>query len=391
MIGPITSGRRLASLCSVLIAFLILAPMTALAGPGFQQTTLVSGLNQPVALDFVPGGDDLYITEKDGALKYFNGNATSTALDLTSAVCTESERGLLGVAVDPDFNNGSKFVYLFYTSNQNGTCKNRVSRFVAAGDGSLSSEKILLDKIGSPCGNHNGGDIQFAGDKTLYVSVGDGGCNHRTSHAKNTLNGKILRINRDGTAPASNPFAGKKSANCSKTGETRTNKPCREIWALGFRNPFRIAFNATGKVLYVNDVGENTWEEINRGAAGDDYGWNQCEGFKILNSSKNCEQGGASLRKFTEPEYVYNHSSGLRSITGGAFLPAGGPWAPALQGRYVFADLLGGLYLLRPAGNGFQRTTLIANGDNPISLTIGPDKALYYTSLDSGEVRRVAP
>ncbi len=195
------------------------------------------------------------------------------ALDLSARVCATSERGLLGVAVDPTFaDNG--FIYLYYTFNRSGACVNRVSRFTLSGGNTASGETVLIDNIPSPAGNHNGGDLHFGKDGYLYVSVGDGGSTAALARDQSSLLGKILRITGDGGVPGSNPFAGAAGARrCGDpAGVPPGTGPCREIFAPGLRNPFRFAFdpNASGTRFYINDVGAGTWEEIDSGRAGAD-------------------------------------------------------------------------------------------------------------------------
>lgn len=181
---------------------------------------------------------------------------------------TYIERGLLGIALDPDFDN-NHYVYVYYTRSQT-PIKNRVSRFTADTNNPdvavANSEKILLDDIPSDSGMHNAGALHFGTDSKLYVSVGDGGQDHTTAQNLSSLSGKILRINKDGSIPQDNPFVGQIN--------TRG-----EIWALGLRNPFTFAIHPTLGTMMINDVGQDIWEEINLGKKSSNYGWPTCEGF----------------------------------------------------------------------------------------------------------------
>ena len=246
----------------------------------------------PTALAFLPDGRML-VASQHGQL-YLYGGDLGIVLDLGNVSCSNSERGLLGVAVDPEF-TANRFIFVYYTANRFGCDEgyprspvNRVARFVLPADGMVerSSETVLVDNIPSPAGNHNGGDVKFGRDGFLYVSVGDGGCDYagdsgcagandaaRDDHA---LLGKILRITRDGGIPVDNPFLDDRAVRCNETGINDQDKPCQETWATGLRNPYRIAFdqNPGGSRLYINDVGHNDCDDVNVGIAGADYGWN---------------------------------------------------------------------------------------------------------------------
>ena len=226
----------------------------------------------------------------------FKNNLLSTpALNLSSRICSDSERGLLGVAVDPQFNS-NRYVYLFYTFDKFNNCAtntanvpvNRVSRFTLSTNNVIDpqSERVLINNIPSYAGNHNGGDLGFGKDGLLYVSVGDGGCDYAgnsgcaasndAARDKHALLGKMLRITKTGGIPTGNPFRGANTARCNVSGRTQVGKTCQEIFATGLRNPFRIAFapNVTGTKFFINDVGQDAWEEIDQSRRGADYGWN---------------------------------------------------------------------------------------------------------------------
>ena len=205
--------------------------------------TLVANIPSPSALAFTPDGRVLIASQQGKLLVYQGGKLLSTpALDLASTICTNSERGLLGITVDPAFAT-NQFVYLYYTFNKYGTCErntakapvNRVSRFVLSTSNQIDtdSERVLIDNIVSPNGNHNAGDMHFDKDGYLYISVGDGGCDYADStrcggeydaaRDQHVLLGKILRITRDGDIPATNPYRGPDSA-LSRDRPNRTRK-----------------------------------------------------------------------------------------------------------------------------------------------------------------------
>jgi glucose/arabinose dehydrogenase len=390
---------------------------------GFDQKK-VADVTAPTALDFTPDGRML-VASKPGQLYVVDSGNRFVALDLGLKVCSNSERGLLGVAVDPDFRDaGRKYVYLYYTFDKSDACEpnnpsepvNRVSRFTMS-DNKVDpgSEQILLNNIPSPAGSHNGGDVRFGKDKLLYVSVGDGYCDYAgdsgcagqndASRDRNIVLGKVLRIKRDGGIPASNPYTGVNSGRCDQKGHTASGNNCQETFARGLRNPFRMAFDpdAAGTRFRINDVGQDRWEEIDRARAGDDYGWNFCEG-----SYDNPSRAGTvncTGKTYTGPIYEYSHgkpgagceSKAGESITGGAFVPDGF-WPASYDRAYLFGDYVcNRIFKLTPTtGGGFQRE-LFAGGlgtGGPIAMDFGPyrtaDRALYYTTFaGGGEVRRI--
>src|SRR5688500_17495920 len=323
--------------------------------PNFEDVAIAS-VTAPTGLAFTPDGR-LLITTQVGQLRvYQNGTLLATpALNIAGRICTNSERGLLGIAVDPVFAI-NRFIYLYYTLNRTGSCDgtavHRVARFVLADNNTVdtSTELVLIDNIHSPAGNHNGGDLHFGKDGLLYISVGDGGCDYANNSGcagandaardRHVLLGKILRITRDGAIPASNPFQGANSGRCNVTGSTTAGNWCQETFASGLRNPFRIAFdpNAAGTRFFINDVGQGAWEEIDEGIVGADYGWNIREGPCVNNSTTNCGSPPAGL---TNPVFAYRHTSDCsasgvagNSITGGAFVP-NGVWPSRYNGGYL--------------------------------------------------------
>jgi glucose/arabinose dehydrogenase len=201
---------------------------------GFTDELVVSGLPAPTAIDWLPDGDLLIATQGGGLYRQSGANPPTLVLNLAGTICSGGETGLLGLAVDPGFTAGSRFIYLYYTDKKtDGVCgeenrANRVSRFNVDGNGAIGGEVVLIDNIPAPGGNHNGGDLQFDRNGLLYVAVGDGGRDLVTNLAQNDnanarrldlLNGKILRIHTNGVIPADNPFLGANSTRCSATGQ----------------------------------------------------------------------------------------------------------------------------------------------------------------------------
>lgn len=373
------------------------APAAANLPSGFTDEFITS-VESPTALSFLPDGRML-IASKGGELRmYKNGSLLNTpVLNLSSVICTSSEQGLLGTAVDPAFNTNKRF-YLFYTYNNNGDCVNRVSRFTMSGDtASMVTRFDLVTNREAGAGNHDGGDIHFGKDGHLYISIGDGGCDYAgnsgcagandASRDPYVLFGKILRITKDGGIPADNPFVGTNSGRCNVNGLIPSGKTyCQETFVRGLRNPFRFAMdpNATGTRFFINDVGQNVWEEIDEGQKGADYGWNCREGNHY---NRDC----SSTTGLTNPIYEYNHNIGCSSITGGAFVP-NGLW-PGFNNAYLFADYTCGRIwkLTRSTSGAYTRADFASDMGPVIDMDFGPTgtgKALYYTSF-AGEVRRI--
>ena len=289
------------SSCSARRAWGALGAASAQTAPPFQDVRFAGGLNQPTAMALASDGR-IFVTEQGGALRVVKDGALLTAPFLTVPVVSSNERGLLGVTFDPSFaSNG--FVYVYYTANTN-PIVNRVSRFtVSATDpdrANPASETIIVNDIPSENGYHNGGALHFGADGKLYVAVGE---SHNGSNAQSltSLAGKILRFNANGTVPTDNPFY------ASTTGNSRA------IWALGLRNPFTFDIQPGTGRIFVNDVGQSTWEEIDEAWIGPNDGSNA--GFNFGWPST---EGPTTNPSYHAPFHAYTHSDGC-AITGGAF------------------------------------------------------------------------
>jgi glucose/arabinose dehydrogenase len=405
MVKHIFSSKTVAVIVAT-AALTVPSAATAAVLPGGFSDSLIAAVPAPTAVAFTLDGR-LLVTSQLGTLHVVqNGTLLATpALDLTSRICSESERGLLGVATDPSFAT-NHFIYLYYSPLTASGCINRVSRFVLSDTNIVDplSETVLLDNIPAPNGNHNGGDVQFGHDGYLYVSVGDGGCDYdgdtgcgpdnAAARDLNALVGKVLRITRDGGIPPDNPFVGPDSARCNLTGRTDPGKICQETFAWGLRNPFRIAFdpNSAGTRFYINDVGQITWEEIDVAQAGADYGWNVREGFCATGSTTECGPPPAGM---TNPIFAYGHDTDCDAITAGAFVPDG-VWPASYDGSYLFADYLcGKIWQLVPSASGFTAAEFASDlgVGGPITMIFGPSggtQALYYTTYaNGGQIRRI--
>ena len=414
----------------VLVAFCVLSIAPAAFGalpPNFtdEQVTTVAG---PTGFDFTPDGR-LLVARQAGELIVRQGTTNTSAVTFpASLICSNSERGLLGVAVDPSFGPGAgqnRFIYLFYTFHKTagacssaGTAVNRVSRFVLADNNtvSLATETVLVDNMPSTAGNHNAGDVEFGKDGYLYITIGDGGCDYAgdsgcqgsndASRDQQTLTGKVLRITKDGGIPPDNPFQGAGTARCNVTGGTTAGNKCQEIFSWGHRNPFRLGFdpNPAGTRFFVNDVGEGSWEEIDLGQAGTDFGWNCREGRHTNSTSGPCNPTPVGM---VDPIFEYQHgvqvpgstsSTSCNSITGGAFVP-NGVWPATFDNSYLFSDFIcGWIFRLAGANGGgpFSTASDFATslgGSSAVDLRFGPlgnTRALYYTTFSGGgQVRRI--
>jgi glucose/arabinose dehydrogenase len=366
--------------------------------PGFADRAVVTIYGEPTDLAWL--GDDLLIATENGWLFQLASGSPPDApigtaqmiLDLSGQVGRGPEQGLLGVVADPDF-PARPYIYVFYTRSRAAghcldlpaNCTNRVSRFTMGGDGLLDpgSESPILDAI-LVGGLHNAGDLAFDDEHLLYVSTGDSG-NWQTSQDLSTLNGKILRITRDGAPAPGNPFSTPDAMPCNARGPAAVASPCPEIFAYGLRNPFRIAFNPNDSepMFYINDVGQDTWEEIDVGQAGADYGWPRREGPCPTELPMPCTPGAGPV----EPIFAYAHATGCFAITGGAFVPEASPWGAAWQNRYLFADWgCGRIFALTPGDDGDLIATPLASGIPLISaLLFSPDGSTLYYAYEGAE------
>jgi glucose/arabinose dehydrogenase len=346
-------------------AFLSLACMVAGAATvpgGFTETVVTGGLSNPTAMAFAPDGR-LFICQQGGQLRVVkNGTLLGTPF-LTVTTDATGERGLLGVAFDPAFGSNG-FVYVYYTV-PGSPPHNRLSRFTASGDVALSgSQTNLLELDNLSATNHNGGAIHFGPDGKLYIAVGENAVASNAQTLSNLL-GKILRLNQDGTIPTDNPFY---------TTATGVN---RSIWALGLRNPFTFDFDPGSGRMFINDVGQNTTEEINEGIAGSNYGWPTCEGA--------CSNPG-----FRNPIHQYSHSVGC-AITGGVFYNPDTPQFPdEYLGVYFFADYCGGFVRKLDPFSGNAVTGFATGLSSPVDLKVGPDGALYTLERGRSSVFKIS-
>ena len=373
---------------------LVLAPAAGAvtAPPGFTAASIITRLQQPTAMAFAPDGR-LFVLEKAGAVRTWTPAAgLSTAPILQVPSCTASEMGLTGIAVDPDFAR-TGFLYLYHAvppGGDVGRCdegsaagrRNQVLRVTVSGDTiDPASRVVLLDGMRTDNGNHDGGCLRVGPDGLLYVGVGDTGRGDGGAPGQATnpyardlasLEGKVLRITRDGRPAPGNPFLGRGGA-------------ADFVFASGLRNPFRFTFDPRTGLLWVADVGQNTFEEIDVVHAGDDLGWPMCEGFQ---PAPPCPGGTVP------PVYAYGHGPDGASVTGGVFYD-GSQFDVAYLGDYFFGDFVFDVVWrarLDASRTGFAADpeVFLRDAGGPVDFAVGPDGALYYVAFDEGAVMRVA-
>src|SRR5262249_26990610 len=328
---------------------------------GFVETQIASGLSGPTAMEIAPDGR-IFVLEEGGRVRVIKNNQLLSTPFTTLTTNTTGARAVLVIAFDPNFAS-NRFVYLSYTATSP-TIHNRVSRFTANGDVAVAGSEVQLLNLPTLGAQfHNGGAIHFGLDGKLYIATGD----NRVSSNAPSLNsplGKILRINSDGSIPTDNPFFNQTTGNN------------RAIWARGLRNPFTFGFQPGTGRMFINDVGENTTEEINDGIAGSNYGWPTCEG--------RCGMSG--LR---DPIFQYSHSGGACAIVGAAFYnPSNPTFGSNFVGKYFFGDLCAGfIRVLDPVT---RTATGFATGlSQLVDLKVEPNGSLLYLARTGGVVFRV--
>ncbi len=293
---------------------------------GLDAELLASGFDQPVLVSAAPGTDALFVVERKGRILVVVDGVTEAEpfIDLTDQLLSSSiEQGLLGLAFHPGYEDNGLF-YAYWTDPAGDS---RLARFTASAPTVADPESIeVILEVEQPAERHNAGMLQFGPDGLLYVSLGDGGSGGATAQDTSNLLGSILRIDVDRpdeatgrlySIPADNPFDD-------------------EIWVYGLRNPWRFSIDGLSETVYIGDVGQERWEEINvvgLDGAGTNFGWFETEGAECFRGD--CDQAG-----LTDPVLQYSHDEGC-SVTGGAVYR--GPAIPELTGHYFFADWCGGL------------------------------------------------
>lgn len=352
---------------SVLFLVLVLPARTQTLPKGFNQVLVASGISNPTVMAFAPDGR-LFVAEQTGSLRIIKNGVLLSKPFITLGVNSRGERGLIGIAFDPAFST-NKHIFLYYTDSSGSN--NRISRFTAVGDVAVpGSEAVVLNLSHlSTATNHNGGNMIFGKDGKLYVGVGD---NAYSANAQNldTYLGKVLRINSDGSIPSGNPF-------------TTGSEQRRRIWEYGMRNPYTLSVQPVTGKIFVNDVGQNTWEEVNDcTTGGHNYGWPLAEGMD-------------TDPKFTNPVYTYKHGDGIGlgcAITGGTFFnPSKTNYPASYVGKYFFLDYCGPWIDMISFTNAPATRSNFASSiaGSAVGMATGPDGNLYFLSRAADAVYKI--
>ena len=350
-------------------------------------------IGQPTKLLLEPVADPRwFVLQKTGQLVTFdpdNAMSVDPYIDLSGVVRTSSEGGLLGMAFHPDYPDTPE-IFLSYTVNHSGPpMRSIISRFIlddVASPGGGTVEEVILE-VDQDQDNHNGGDIAFGADGYLYIGLGDGGGGGdplNRSQDTTYLLGSMLRIDVLGAGanpyliPADNPFAGN-----GLCGPGANANDCPETYAWGLRNPWRWSFDPPTGELWLADVGQGAWEEVNRIELGGNYGWRCREGAHDFNQS-GCGTG------LIDPVTEYPRSQG-NSITGGVVYR--GSAIPELSGRYLFADYGSGRFwaLEQDGQGGYRNDEIIDTNFGPTSFASGPGGEVFFTDINSGRIRQIVP
>ena len=341
----------------------------------------VGEFDQPVHVTSRPGDATAYVVEQSGRVVAVTDLSSDVVLDISDLTDAGGEQGLLGLAFHPT----ADLAYVDYTSNSGNTVVAEFAVDPISGVFDVSSRREVLT-VAQPYSNHNGGQLAFGPDQLLYIGLGDGGSGgdpQRRALDLGSRLGKILRIDpvasggEPFTVPDDNPFVATAGADPT-------------IWAYGLRNPWRFSFDGPTGDLWIADVGQGDWEEINRAVAaenrldagrGANFGWSAFEGFEPFNADQPSD--GA-----LDPLFVYGHSDGRCSVSGGAVARAAS--VPDLQGWYVFGDYCTGqIWALDPTVPASEpRVIEIARLGGLASIAPGPDGDLYAVS-NAGTVARL--
>jgi glucose/arabinose dehydrogenase len=371
--------RRLA--IAISLGMLLTSTFASPAAASVTLTEVAIGFDRPIYLTHA-GDSRLFVVERPGRIWVLNGSTKSLFLDISSSVaCCTGERGLLGMAFHPSYATNRRF-YVNYTRESDGaTVIAEFRRSKSDPNVAVRSSKRRVMRIEQPAANHNGGWMGFKGN-LLYIALGDGGGDPKNrAQNKRKLLGKILRINPldpDGSGPrrysipSDNPYVGKVGRN--------------EIWSRGLRNPWRCSFDRGTGNLWCADVGEKTWEEVNRSTTGRNvnYGWQVMEGTSCYRPATGCDTSGKTL-----PIATYSHSEGC-SITGGYVSRRSGA---ALLGKYIFGDFCTGSVWVIDAGHvrgaGLPAPTSTGLRYSIVSFGEGNDGRIYLTDMPGGRIFRV--
>jgi glucose/arabinose dehydrogenase len=333
--------------------------------------TVASGLTNPIAITFRHNDARMYVAQQNGVVKIVNTNHTLGATVVTVPSKQDNgEQGLLGMVFSAD---GTK-LYVDYNDNLHPNGDVHIVEYTMSGDTAVSPHELLLIPH-QQYSNHNGGDLEIGPDGKLYISIGDGGGGGDPLHNAqnvNSLLGKILRINNDGTIPSDNPFHGRSGHE-------------QRVWMYGLRNPFRFSFDKSNHEMWIGDVGQDLWEEVDWAAAGQkgtNWGWNQREG-------KHPYKGGARPAGALDPIYEVSHNDSSCAIIGGYVYR--GRAIANLNGAYLFSDNCRGqlVGVVRNGNNVSDARDMGVSINGPSTFGEDANGELYVASLSDGKVYKL--
>jgi glucose/arabinose dehydrogenase len=387
--APNSSGKATAGTPPPPEATVTLPPLPS--GPdALDLEPFARGMSEPIGLTNAGDGSGrLYVNERGGRIRVVEADGAlrdDPFVDLSSLIVSGGERGLLGVAFHPDYARNRRF-FVTYTAAPDGA--NTLAELTASADGSRADPASLrvLFAIPDPASNHNGGQVAFGPDRYLYVALGDGGgADDQFGNGQDptTLLGTIVRLDVDAPPPSGAAYAIPPDNPFAPDG-VRPGEGAPEVWAWGLRNPWRFSFDPEGGDLYIGDVGQGTWEEIDRqpgdSAGGENYGWSVMEGRHCFGG------GGCDASAFVPPIADYSHDLGC-SVTGGYVYR--GAAQPDLRGVYVFGDYCSGLLFTLQVDEGTTSPKIVAQTGLQIS-SFGVDESgeIYVVSLSDGALYRV--
>ncbi len=346
--------------------------------PNVELVEVANGFAKPITIVGTGSSSDtrLFVVEQDGKIRYIKDGKPAAFLDISSKVKTGAEMGLLGLVFHPDLSAKPYFYINYIDKNQNTV----IARYTLKSDGTVDtgSEKMIL-RLAQPYPNHNGGGLAFGPDGYLYIGLGDGGKGGDPQHRAqnpNELLGKMLRIDVNSGDPYSSP-----TDNMFPDGKGGR----AEIWAMGLRNPWRFSFDRKTGDLYIADVGQIEWEEVNFQPAGaksatQNYGWRCYEGSHDFKTS-----GCMNKSEYISPIIEYGHTEDRCSVTGGYVYR--GTKFPALDGKYFYGDYCSGQLYYAEKVSGAWKSTLAAETGLRIT-TFGQDNTggLFLASYKTGAI-----
>jgi glucose/arabinose dehydrogenase len=390
--------RRHAWLAFLLPAAVCLFPSVAASvsiPTGFQDEAIITGLSQPSGFARLPDGRVFIIEQMTGRVRLFVNQSTSSIPLTVSSLTTGNERGLLAIAVDPQWPT-RPYIYLFHTRTGN---RSRLVRYTASGDltnGSstnvtLGTSLLLLDDLLDNASNHNGGALRFGTDGCLYLSLGDD-ADRCAAQDSTTLKGAILRMWVNNLGPSGGGPVTRAALTPTDNPLVTTNANAKLVYAYGLRNPFRFHIDPETDLLYVADVGEATWEEISEVGPGDNLGWPHREGYAVVSVGACPEPGGSGSRGYTPPIQVLSNTGSAIMSAGVYRAPAQGTanWPAEYRGSAFYSEYYDGiLRRLVKNGNGQWVPAPIVPGQpsssnwgtgfiSAVDFEVAPDGSMWW-------------